>query len=122
MGYTPPKKLYDLDFTGTEHEGLEITVRDMSTDELISMPNETTHEALVTSFAGQLESWNLDGPDGTPLAPTLENVRKQDRSLNQLIVNKWLDALNGVPSGPLPQPSPGGEPSPAVTIPMEPLT
>lgn len=122
MGYVPRKKTFDLDFTGTEHEGLEITVTDMTTDELISMPDETTHEALVTSFAGQLASWNLESPDGKPLAPTLENVRKQDRSMNQLVIRVWLDTLNGVPSAPLPENSPSGEPSPAVSIPMEPLS
>lgn len=122
MGYVPKKKTYPLDFTGTEHEGLEITVRDMSTDELISMPDSTTHEVLVGAFAGQLVSWNLETEDGTPIPPTPENVRRQDRSMNQLIIERWLDALNGVPAGPLPQPSPAGEPSPAVSIPMEPLT
>lgn len=121
MGYVPKKKTFDLDFTGTEYEGLEITVNDMTTDELISMPDSTTHEALIKSFAAQLASWNLENPDGTPVPPTLEHVLRQDRSLNQVIINRWLDALNGVPSGPLPPSSPSGEPSPAESIPMAPL-
>lgn len=122
MGYVPKKRTYDLDFTGTDYEGLEITVRDMTTDELISMPSSTTHEALVAAFAGQLVAWNVETEDGTPVPPTPENVRSQDRSMNQIVIERWLDALNGVPSGPLPQPSPDGGPSPEVTIPMEPLT
>jgi hypothetical protein len=122
MGYVPKKRTYDLSFEGTDYEGLEITVRDMTTDELISMPSSTTHEALVAAFAGQLVAWNVEEEDGTPVPPTPENVRRQDRSMNQVVVERWLDALNGVPASPLPQPSPDGGPSPAATIPMEPLT
>lgn len=122
MGFVPQHKTYDLDFKGTEYEGLEIRVRDMSSGELIDMPDSAAHEALVNAFAGQLDSWNIETKDGQPVKPVLENVLKLDRSMNVAIIAKWLDALNGVPSGPLPSSSPDGEPSPEVSIPMAPLS
>ncbi|MEC3994002.1 hypothetical protein VSR01_10775 [Actinacidiphila sp. DG2A-62] len=121
MGFVPKKKTYTLDFSGTEFAGLEITVNDMTTDELISMPDAATHESLVKAFAGQLVSWNIESEDGTPVQPTPANVLTLDRSLNKVIVERWLDALNGV-DAPLQPGSPSGGPSPAVTIPMEPLS
>lgn len=122
MGFVPQQKTYDLDFTGTEYAGLEIRVRDMSSGELIDMPDENTHESTVRAFAGQLDSWNVETAEGQPVKPILENVLKLDRSMNKAIVDKWLDALNGVPSGPLQPGSPDGEPSPEVSIPMAPLS
>lgn len=121
-GYVPKQKTYDLDFTGTEYEGLEITVRDMSSGELIDMPDEQTHEAHVKAFAAQLHSWNVQTKDGHAVKPVLENVLVLNRSMNVAIINKWLDALNGVPSGPLQPGSPDGEPSPEASIPMAPLS
>ncbi|WP_433893033.1 hypothetical protein [Streptomyces sp. CA-111067] len=117
MGYRPKRKTYDLKFDPA-HAGMEITVRDMTSGEVIELPDQATHEALVTAFAGQLASWNLEDDKGKPLPATLEGVLTLDRSLNVVIVEAWLDAVNGV-DAPLVPSSPGGGPSPEVPIPMD---
>lgn len=79
----------------------------------------------LEEFAAALISWNLEREDGTPLPCTKEALFGEvDNDLGLALATEWIERLGGKvdDAGPLPQSSPAGEPSPAVSIPMEPLS
>lgn len=129
MGYRRKRKTIRVVFDD-DHElaGLEITTRGLSLGtflELVGMGEEdrsSIGEALK-EFASSLLSWNLEDEDGTPVPPTPEAVYAEDHNMMLRIARAWLDAMHGVSqSDPLLESSPGGEPSPAASIPMAPLS
>jgi hypothetical protein len=129
MGYKRKRKIYRLDFAGTEYEGLEVRVRGLTTGEFLELVmlgaidkesfKET--EAMLKMLASHLVSWNLEDDDGELVPATYEGVKSNDLALNLLIVSAWTDAIGDVPA-PLPNSSPSGEQFPVVSIPMETLS
>jgi hypothetical protein len=129
MGYRRKHKTVTVQFDGNhELAGLEVTTRGMSLGaylELVGMGDVDRSgigEALRV-FADSLVSWNLEDENGNPVPATVEAVYAEDHSMMLKVGTAWLDALSGVhKADPLEESSPGGEPSPAVSIPMEPLS
>jgi hypothetical protein len=119
VGYRPKRRIYALDFTGTDYEGLEATVRGLTVGEELEL-NETemTGDRVVRALVQRLVSWNVEDDNGAAVPTTYEGVCTQDGSMVLAILNA-LRQVGSVPD-PLPQSSPSGEPSPVVSIPMEP--
>jgi hypothetical protein len=125
MGYKPKRKIYNLDFTGTDHEGLRVSIRGLNTGQYMDLfEAKTEAEAggetnkLLTIMAGQLVSWNVEDDDDTPVPATLDGIKTQDLDFNLAVVNAWTTAMAGVPA-PLEQPSTDGGPSLEASIPVE---
>jgi hypothetical protein len=79
----------------------------------------------LEEFADSLVSWNLEREDGTSIPCTKEALFGEvDNDLALALATEWIERLGGKvdDAGPLPQSSPAGEQSPAVSIPMEPLS
>lgn len=128
MGYKPKRKIYNLDFEGTEYEGLQVTIRGLNTGQYMHL-FEAKAEAeaggetnnLLTIMASRLVDWNVEDEDDTPVPATLDGIKTQDLDFNLAIVNAWTTAMAGVPA-PLEQPSIDGGPSLEASMPMEPLS
>jgi hypothetical protein len=125
MGYKPKRKIITLDFEGTAHDGLEVTMRGLTVGEELELDDlrgtEGTGRRIFEMMAGLLHEWNVEDENGQPVPATFEGVCTQDATF----VMEILDALQGTQSGvsdPLPESSPSGEPSPVESIPMEPLS
>jgi hypothetical protein len=79
----------------------------------------------LEEFAKSLVSWNLEREDGTSIPCTKEALFGEvDNDLALALATEWIERLGGKvdDASPLPQSSPAGEQSPAVSIPMEPLS
>ncbi|MFD5509105.1 hypothetical protein ACFWIB_15190 [Streptomyces sp. NPDC127051] len=128
MGYTPKRKIYNLDFEGTDFEGLTVSVRGLNTGQYLDLW-EAKAEAeaggetgrVLYLLAGQLIGWNVEDDQGQPVPPTFDGIKSQDLDLNLAIVNAWTTAMAGVPA-PLEPSSSGGGPSLEASLPMEPLS
>ncbi|CAL9352075.1 hypothetical protein SUDANB1_00480 [Streptomyces sp. enrichment culture] len=122
MGYRPKRKIYTLDFTGTDYEGLEVSVRGMTVGEELELDGvEMDGDLLVKTLVKRLVSWNVEDDAGQPVPATYEGVCTQDVPMVLAILNAVRTASSGV-SDPLPQSSPSGEPSEVASIPMAPLS
>jgi hypothetical protein len=126
MGYRPPRKIYALDFTGTDYDGLAVKMRGLTVGEELEIDTLRREDGgehrffeLMTSL---LVEWNVDDEHGQPVPATFEGVCTQDATMVGAILDALRTAVSGVPD-PLPQSSPSGEPSPAaLALPMEPLS
>ena len=124
MGYKRNPKVYRLQVED-EYDGLEVMVRSLSMGQLIGWKTgdreKDVTEEMVELLAERIVEWNLEDENGHPVPPTLENIKEEDNDLVFAIINHWTDAVRGVDT-PLPESSPSGEQSPALSIPMEPLS
>lgn len=133
MGFVPDEVLYNVDFSGTKLAGLEITLKDIDTDELLALGNLAAQagggsggnlnvvDQLLTKFAEVIHSWNLEAKDGTPVPVSRQALGK--RSLPRFVLpvlHACIDAINGVDED-LGKGSPSGVPSPEASLPMAPL-
>ncbi|MFI2426503.1 hypothetical protein ACH5A7_20805 [Streptomyces sp. NPDC018955] len=122
MGYRPKRRIFKLDFTGTDYEGLEASVRGLTVGEELELNDkEFTPDLVVKELVKVLVSWNVEDDQGNLVPTTFEGVCTQESGLVLAILNA-LRAVNSGVSDPLPQSSPDGEPSPAASIPMAPLS
>ena len=122
MGFRPPRRIYNLDFTGTEYEGLEVTARGMTVGEELELDGaDFTGDLIVRALVKRLEAWNVEDEHGQPVPTTVADVCTQDGALVLAIRDALRRANSGVPD-PLPQTSASGETSPAPPIPMAPLS
>ncbi|MFJ8146553.1 hypothetical protein ACIQ6R_16000 [Streptomyces sp. NPDC096048] len=123
MGYRPKRRIFELDFTGTEWEGLEASMRGLTVGEELEFyqlrNKEGSGPEFFTLLTRLLVSWNVEDDEGQPVPCTFEGVCSQDTAMVSAILDAGQKAASGV-SDPLPQSSPDGEPSPAVPIPMAP--
>jgi hypothetical protein len=78
----------------------------------------------LKNFISHLVSWNLEDEDTEqPVPPTEKGVLSVDHDLVVAMNNAWIQTLTGVHGAdPLPESSTSGEQSPALSIPMEPLS
>lgn len=109
MGFRPEPKQYKLTFSDIpELDGLEVVMGSVSVGEFnelmrLALPKAVSEETLEANdktlelFASKIVSWNLDGANGKPLKPTVENIRAQERSLIGSIITGWQVALVTVP-------------------------
>lgn len=122
MGYRPKRRIYNLNFAGTDYEGLEVTARGMTVGEELELDGvDLSADLIVKALVQRLDSWNVEDDHGQPVPTTFEGVCTQDSAMILAILNAVRQANSGVPD-PLPQPSPSGETSPAPPIPMAPLS
>jgi hypothetical protein len=125
MGFTPLRKIYTLDFNGTDLDGLTVKACSVSAGSFIRFTTLADADRadvastmmLFEAFAGEsLRSWNLETDDGTPVPATLEGMLTLEFTFVFQIIGAWMEAMTGVDSG-LKDQSPSGEPS-LVGLPM----
>jgi hypothetical protein len=151
VAFTPPELLYELDFTGTELDGLTVQARSADIGWVLNlsamlegmgdMPDPDAEDAetltpakaarygaamesmrrLVVDFARVLHSWDLEIPAGTPVPATVEGLHQLNVRHLMMIIKAWKQAVSEVPAD-LGKDSPGGAPSPVASLPMEPLS
>ena len=135
MGYKPARLEYDLDFTGGDLKGLEVTMRSVSLEQYLKATaahrlagikdrpwTEEDRKAvtdLYEAFAGALVSWNVEDDDDRPVPPTPEGVFAQDLPFLIPVALAWLDAMTGMDPE-LGKDLPSGPRFPEGSIPMEP--
>ncbi|RKN61858.1 hypothetical protein D7231_31795 [Streptomyces klenkii] len=131
MGYKRKRKTINIAFEeGHPFAGLEVRLRGLSLGEYLDLigMGEVDRSAVsdgLKMMSAALLSWNLEDEEtGEAVPATAEAVYAEDQEMMLAVMNAWIDALRGgVRQGsPLPESSPAGEPSPAVSIPMEPLS
>lgn len=130
MAFKRKRKVYRLDFEGTEYDGLEVKVRGLTTGEyleLISLSAPGTEgdsketDGMLRLFASHLISWNLvDEDNNEPIPSTFDGIKTNDLTMNMFIVNAWTSAMVEVPAS-TEKKSPTGVDSLAESIPTETL-
>lgn len=108
MAFKRKRKVYKLDFEGTEYEGLEVKVRGLTTGEYLEIVSlsapgagegDKETEGMLRMFANHLVAWNLEDEETGELVPTTyEGVKTNDFVMNMYIVNAWTNALASVPA------------------------
>jgi hypothetical protein len=127
MGFRPPRKIYTLDFTGTDYDGAHVRMRGTTLAEQIHVEDLRASDApdsgleLFEFLASLLVDWNIEDDNEQPVPATLDGVRAQDFGFTVAIMNALQTAVTGV-SAPLEPSSADGEPSAVASIPMEPLS
>lgn len=136
-GYRREAKVYKLNFSDPDMDGLVVMARSISTGRLMKLmrlavrfseerggtKREFTEddleaiEGLLSGFAKALDSWNLEDDDG-PVPATLEGLQDQEFDFSLAIVMAWLNAVGGV-SAELGKGSTSGPSFPEVSIPTE---
>ncbi len=104
-GFKRKRKVYKLDFAGTEYDGLEVRVSGLTTGEYLELvslsgpteENDHEAEAMIRMFQKHLISWNLLDENGKPLDTSYESVADNEFTMNTAIVNAWTAALANVP-------------------------
>jgi hypothetical protein len=119
MGYTPKRTLYKLDFSETEHAGLEVVTRSMPVGGLLKIaglveaadaenPDLGDLDELFRRFASVLVSWNVETDDGQPVPADFDGLAGQDFDFVLPVINAWILAMSRAPR-PLPPASPPEE-------------
>lgn len=120
MGYQRP--LLKLVFEDPEMSGLEVLCKRPNiymieeytkTDRNLDLQLELLVQCVI--------SWNLEDEEGTPVPITVKGLKLQDQPLLVGLLDAWMSQAVKV-TGPLGSSSLSGEPSPEVSIPMEPLS
>jgi hypothetical protein len=129
MGYKRKRKVYKLDFEGTEYDGLEVRVSGLTTGEyldLVSLSAPGTEggketDGMLQLFSEHLLSWNLiDDETDEPVPTTFDGIKSNDLRMNMAIVNAWTDAMVEV-SAKTEKKSVTGDDPLVASIPMETL-
>jgi len=100
MGFRPKRTPFKLDFSGTEYDGLEITVRPVPLAVMMDMaaacavPDPASMRHVAATFTYALESWNLEGDDGEPVAADADSLMSQDGRFVNAVIAKWIEAMN----------------------------
>lgn len=97
MGYRPKRDPYKLDFSATEHDGLEVAVRRMPISVLLDVAEGTSKpnnpdaiRHMYTTLAFALESWNVEDDEGQPVPADLDGVQSQDPEFMSVIIQAWF--------------------------------
>lgn len=135
MGYKPKRQLVELDFSETEHAGLEVTTRKISVDALLGFvdllekadqlggADLKPEDAKVVSdlfsrFAKVLVSWNVEDDDDQPVPATFEGIGTLDFDFVMEIITAWFVSVTAAPP-PLKGASPNGAAPPEASLPMD---
>lgn len=128
MGFQRKRRVYRLDFSETEYEGLEVRIQGLTTGEYLDLVtlsgsqdesnNET--EKLLRMLSSHLISWNLQ-EDEEPVPTTFDGVKANDLSMNMFIVDAWTNAMVK-PTASTEKKSLAGDPSLVASIPTESLS
>jgi len=128
-----PRTVFSLVLDDPKFGGLEIKVRSQTfaewttTGTAIVWPgDDATEDAknqyfrdLVARFASYIVWWNLTDENGLPEPIGTAALQGLDRSVVLDLFTAWNEAQSGKITGPLDQPSPGGEPSVEASIPVD---
>lgn len=123
------RKVYSLDFAGTEYDGLVVKVRGLTTGEYLDFISSTVAadgesgetEGTLLLLAAHLVEWNLEDEDSEEMVPaTLEGIKTNDFRMNMAIINAWTDAMVSVPEA-VGKKSGSGEPVLVESIPSQAL-
>lgn len=104
MGYRPPPTVRKLDFSGTEHEGLEVATRGIPLGVLLDITEKAIAGEAGGSrdfhalFAGSLESWNVEDSFGDPVPATLEGLLSLDATFATEIFMAWAASMATPPA------------------------
>jgi hypothetical protein len=116
MGYRPPSTGSDLDFTGTQHEGLQVRMDSVPLGMLLEIGelaqgmqsgDLSQMRVLFSMFAGLVEEWNVEDRKGEPVPATLDGVMSQDTAFVMAVITAWIKAVSSAPP-PLPGSSESG--------------
>lgn len=150
MGFKPPRKIYTLDFEGTELHGLEVRACAASVgmmlelgsmvegfdgvpdvEDVEAMPESqqaglvrnsmSSLRAIVEMYVTVLRSWNYEDEAGAPVPATVEGMLTLDPSHLMMIIKAWQQAVVAVPPASSPT-SNDGALSEVLRLPMEPLS
>jgi hypothetical protein len=106
VGYRPKRDPYKLNFSATEHEGLEVTVRRMPVSVLLDVAagmgapnNADALRHLYATLAFALESWNVEDDEGQPVPADLDGVVSQDPEFMSVIIQAWFARMLRQPGG-----------------------
>lgn len=127
--YKPKGKVYDLVFgEDTAFDGLEVSLRGLSTGEMLGMmklmqdaDNPAAAADIVETVIKAIRSWNLDDDNDQPLPVTRDNVLAQDLDMTLAIAKAWVNGIAGV-SDDLGKDSTSGQSFPVVNLPTEALS
>lgn len=125
MGFQRKRKVYKLDFEGTEYDGLVVRVGALTTGEYLEFvtltatadEDENQTASLMEMLAKHLRSWNLE-EDGEPVPCNFEALKANDLGMNMAVVHAWIGAMSGVDEE-TEKKSPSGESSLLASVPTE---
>lgn len=131
MGFKPEETHFVLKFDDPALEGLEATVREVSTEDLLDLAELLDQvkgktglavagpvKELLAMVGNGLVEWNLTDQADQPVPASYEGLKKQPFRLALAIAGAWAQAMGGIDI-PLPNGSSGGETSLEPSIPME---
>lgn len=101
MGFRPKRTAFKLDFSGTECDGLEVTVRPVPMSVMLDVVaavgagDAAAARHMYTTFAFALESWNVEDDDGTAVPADLDGLMSQDSRFISAVLQAWTAALGG---------------------------
>lgn len=118
MGFRLSKKTARIKFEGTDYDGAEVVVNlSLSIEQMFRIQDLLSGGDVIEGFRDfgdiVLVSWNLEDDDGNPIPANGEGyVSMRDRNFHGVVMERWVEAINGVPV-PLESPSPSGSTSEA---------
>lgn len=128
MGFQRKRKVYKLDFAGTEYDGLEVKVQGLTTGEYLELvtltgatsETENETEKLLKLFAKHLIWWNLTDEEDEPVPSDLDGIKSNDVPMSMKIIDAWTEAMISVPAS-TEKKSLAGDPSLVASIPTDSL-
>lgn len=132
-GFRRKRKVYVLDFEGTDLDGLTAKVRSAPIGEFMRLGEladelETTEtvaemkavmDVMLGLFDDVLVEWDLVDDDGVPIPATAAGMAQLEMDEVMLFITAWQNAVAAVPA-PLSPASNAGSPSLVGSMPMEP--
>lgn len=126
--FKPKGKIYHLDFEGTDYDGLEISLKGLSTGQMLGMmslmedsENPAAAAQVVETVVSAVVSWNIDGDDDQALPVNRGNVLAQDLDMILAVAKAWINGIAGT-AGDLGKDSTSGPSFPVVNLPTEALS
>jgi hypothetical protein len=133
MGYVPKRTLYKLDFSQTEHAGLEVTTKSASMAallDILGLADSVETAGVKNADRGQMEqlfglfdevlvSWNVETEDGEAVPATKAGLLSQDPEFVMTVIGAWAQAMAKAPPN-LPGGSSSGSNPVEASIPMTP--
>jgi hypothetical protein len=97
VGYRVKRDPLKLDFSGTEHEGLEVTVRRVPTSVMLDIvegaQNPTALRQTYAAFTFALEGWNVEDDDGQAIPADLDGLLSQDAMFVFDVIQAWFAGM-----------------------------
>jgi hypothetical protein len=111
MGYVPKRTLYKLDFSQTEHAGLEVITKSASMAALLDILSladvveaaglkSVDREQIATLFGlfdEVLHAWNVETEDGQPVPATKAGLLSQDPEFVMTVIGAWALEMSKAP-------------------------